>query len=55
MSLERPNYYSSQDRALYEDLLSKRRNGIQLTEKEKMFCNYMYHQEEFEAGLDGDR
>jgi hypothetical protein len=55
MTLDRPNYYSSQDRALYEKLLSKRRKGIQLTEKEKMFCSSMYHQEEFDAGLDGDR
>lgn len=55
MSLEHPNYYSSQDRALYKDLTERKRKGEKLTEKQEMFCNYIYHQEEFDAGLDGDR
>ena len=54
MSLDIPNYYNSEDRRLYEQLC-KEQFERELTRAEKMFFNYMYHQEEFDAGLDGDR
>lgn len=52
MSLESPNYYDSQDKALYEELFNK--PDEQLTEVEKSFVRSMYHMEECAAGLDGD-
>lgn len=54
MSLERPNYYNSGDRMLYEQLLNIQREGFCLNEQEQKFCNYMYHQEEHACGLDGE-
>ena len=54
MTLEHPNYYNSQDRQRYERLVQdsfKRK----LSELERNFVSCMYHQEEFDAGLDGDR
>lgn len=53
MSFECPNYYNSQDRQLYEQLVNESFKR-KLTEKERHFINIMYHQEEFDAGLDGD-
>lgn len=53
MSFKCPNYYNSQDRQLYEQLVNESFKR-ELTEKERDFVNTMYHQEEFDAGLDGD-
>ena len=39
--------------ALYKRL--DKQYGNTLTEEEKEFVRYMYHVEEFQAGLDGDR
>lgn len=33
----------------------EKKNWNDLTDEEKEFCKYMYHVEEFQAGLDGDR
>lgn len=54
MSLEYPNYYNSKDRELFEFLFYRNKDGNPLTEQEQEFCKTMYHQEEFNAGLDGD-
>ena len=54
MSLDIPNYYNSEDRRLYDELVNESFKR-ELTKAEKMFVSYMYHQEEFDAGLDGDR
>lgn len=37
----------------YHDLSKKKFE--EMTEEEKEFYKYMYHVEEFQAGLDGDR
>lgn len=55
MSLEYPDYRNSNDRALYDFLFYKNKGGQPLTEQERKFVNDMYHQEEFDSGLDGDR
>lgn len=55
MSLERPDYRSSKDRALYDFLFYQNKGGQPLTEQERRFVNDMYHMEEFDCGLDGDR
>ena len=54
MSLEKPNYNDSTDKALYEELFYKRNNGKPLTSQESDFVRYMYHMEEYASGLDGD-
>ena len=51
MSLEKPNWNSSEDRKLYDELFY--RQAKPLTEQEEKFCKTMYHFEEFECGLDG--
>ena len=54
MSLEHPNFFNSQDRQLYYEL--ERQIGTrEFTKEEDKFFKTMYHQEEFDAGLDGDR
>lgn len=55
MSLESPNYYNSDDRALYDKLFYHNNDGKPLTEQEEEFCKSMYHMEEVACGLDGDR
>lgn len=35
----------------YNELTDKEYNGEELTEEEKDFCKYMYHYEEWQAGL----
>lgn len=42
-------------RILFEDLRERKRKGEKLTEKQEMFCSFIYNQEEFDAGLNGDR
>lgn len=54
MSLENPNYYSRQDRDLYERLFYFNNYGNPLTELEQKFCKTMYHMEEYNSGLGGD-
>ena len=54
MSLEKPNYYSRQDRELYDKLFYHNNNGVPLTEKENRFCITMYHMEEYISGYGGD-
>ena len=54
MTLDIPNYYNSEDRRLYDELVNESFKR-ELTKAEKMFVNCMYHQEEYDAGLDGDR
>ena len=54
MSLEHPNYYNSQDRKLYDELVNESFKR-ELSREESMFVNAMYHMEEVDAGLDGDR
>lgn len=54
MTLDIPNYYNSEDRRLYDELVNESFKR-ELTKAERMFVNYMYHQEEYDAGLDGDR
>ena len=54
MSLEMPNYYSSADRRLWEEL-EKASDERELTPTEHRFCVSMYHMEEYASGLDGDR
>ena len=54
MSLEHPNYYNSQDRQRYEQLVNESFKR-ELSERERNFVTSMYHQEEFDVGLDGDR
>jgi len=51
MSLKSPNYYSSKDTKLYNELMSKKYED--LTEEEQDFCKSYYHQEEYACGLDG--
>ena len=54
MSLEKPNYYNSEDRKLFYEL--ERQVGTRkFIKEEDEFFKTMYHQEEFDAGLDGDR
>ena len=53
MSLEHPNWNSSDDRRLYEELFYKK-SKKELTQKEEDFITRMYHMEEFACGLDGD-
>lgn len=54
MSLEHPNFFNSQDRQLYYEL--ERQVGTrEFTKEEDKFFKTMYHMEEFDAGLDGDR
>ena len=51
MTLDMPNYYNSEDRRLYYELIQK---GLsKLTPEEDMFFKEMYHQEEYACGLDG--
>ena len=52
MTLDMPNYMNSEDRRLYDELV-KAGSERDLTKAERMFVSYMYHQEEFMAGLDG--
>lgn len=54
MSLENPNYYSRQDRELYDKLFYYNNNGVPLTEQENRFCITMYHMEEYNSGYGGD-
>lgn len=54
MSLEYPNYYNSADRALYHKLWNESFER-ELTPQEDEFIKSMYHMEEVDAGLDGDR
>lgn len=54
MSLDIPNYYNSEDRRMYDELV-KASFERKLTKAEEMFVSYMYHQEEYASGLDGDR
>ena len=54
MSLDMPNYYNSEDRRLYDELVNESFKR-ELTREESMFVSAMYHMEEFDAGLDGDR
>ena len=51
MSLEKPNWYSLEDRKLYDELFHHQTKP--LTEQEEEFCKTMYHFEEFVCGLDG--
>lgn len=54
MSLEHPNFFNSQDRQLYYEL--EKQVGIrEFTKEEDYFFKAMYHMEEVDAGLDGDR
>ena len=54
MSLEHPNFFNSQDRQLYYEL--ERQIGTrEFTKEEDYFFKTMYHMEEVDAGLDGDR
>ena len=55
MSLERPNWFNSYARKLYEELFYHNNNVKPLTQLEKDFCTTMYHYEEYASGLDGDR
>lgn len=54
MSLGKPNYYSRQDRELYDKLFYHNNNGVPLTEQENRFCITMYHMEEYDTGYGGD-
>ena len=53
MSLDKPNWNNTQDRALYNELFYGNKNYEELTEEEEEFCKTMYHMEEFACGLDG--
>ena len=53
MSLEHPYYYDRADRVLYEELFYRKSPDRVLTPLEKNFVTSMYHQEEYDAGLDG--
>lgn len=53
MSFKYPNYYNSYDRHLYDKLVNESFER-KLTDEEYRFVNTVYHQEEFDAGLDGD-
>lgn len=55
MSLENPNWFSSEDQRLYDKLFYHNNNGKPLTDKEDEFVTTMYHFEEYASGLDGDR
>lgn len=54
MSLDMPNYFNSEDRRLYDELVNESFKR-ELTKAESMFVSDMYHMEEVDAGLDGDR
>ena len=51
MTLDMPNYYNSEDRRLYNELIKKGLSN--LTPAEDMFFKEMFHQEEYACGLDG--
>ena len=54
MSLDNPNYNSTEDRILYDKLFYRNNNGKPLTAQEENFCKTMYHMEEYASGLGGD-
>ena len=54
MSLDQPDFNSSEDQKLYNILFYQNNFGRPLTEQEKQFVTKMYHMEEYASGLDGD-
>ena len=54
MSLKNPNWNDAKDKEMYINIFYRQINKF-FTEDEEMFCKTMYHAEEFDCGLDGDR
>lgn len=52
MSIESPNYYNHNDRALFHEL--EKLPYAQLTAEQRKFFHTMYHMEEYASRLDGD-